>query len=45
MDRCCNFSNHNLSFDERCDILRKTPISLNMSYNERLLILKRRFGI
>lgn len=33
------------SFDERCEIVRQTPISWFMSYKERLSMLKSRFGL
>jgi len=35
----------NRSFDERCDIVRQTPITKEMSYEERLAAQRRRFGL
>lgn len=34
-----------LSFDEKCDLVRKTSISEDMSYDERLAMLKSRYGL
>ena len=34
---------HSLSFDDACDLVRSTPISLDMSYNERFDVLNRRY--
>lgn len=34
-----------LSFDEACEVSRRTPISFDMSYEERLSIIKSRFGL
>lgn len=35
----------NRSFDERCDIVRATSLTSEMSYEERLQMLRRRFGL
>lgn len=34
-----------LTFDERCDLVRKTSINLSMPYEERLRLLKIRYGV
>ena len=34
-----------LTFDERCEIVRRTPITKDMTYEERLATLRRRFGL
>jgi len=33
------------SFEERCEIARRTPITKDMTYKERLATLRRRFGL
>lgn len=38
-------SKKDLSFDERCDLVRRTSISTNMSYEERFAVLRRRYGL
>ena len=37
--------NPNRSFEERCEIARRTAVSLDMTYEERLARLKARFGL
>ena len=37
--------NPNRSFEERCEILRRTAITSDMTYEERLAALKRRYGL
>lgn len=37
--------NPNRSFNERCEIVRRTTISIDMPYEERLAILKSRYGL
>ena len=37
--------NPNRSFEERCDIARRTAITSEMTYEERLAMLKRRYGL
>lgn len=37
--------NPNRSFDERCDIVRKTALTPDMTYEERLKMLRLRFGL
>ena len=37
--------NPNRSFEDRCEIARRTAVSLDMTYEERLSRLKARFGI
>jgi hypothetical protein len=37
--------NPNRSFDERCDIVRQTAITKEMTYEERLAMLKARYGL
>lgn len=37
--------NPNRSFEERCEILRRTAISSDMSYEERLARQKARYGV
>jgi len=37
--------NPNRSFEERCEILRRTAITSDMTYEERLEMLKRRYGL
>lgn len=34
-----------VSFEEACNILRSNPITPDMSYEERLEVQKRRFGL
>lgn len=34
---------HPLSFDEACDLVRSTPISPDMTYEERFDVLKKRY--
>lgn len=33
------------SFEERCEILRRTSITSDMTYEERLAMQKRRYGL
>lgn len=35
----------NRSFEERCEIVRKTAITSDMTYEERLEMQKRRYGL
>ena len=37
--------NPNRSFEERCEIIRQTPITLDMTYEERLTTQKIRYGL
>jgi hypothetical protein len=37
--------NPNRSFDERCKIVRRTAITREMTYEERLAMQKARYGI
>ena len=37
--------NPNRGFEERCEILRRTAITSNMTYEQRLAMLKARFGV
>jgi hypothetical protein len=37
--------NPDRSFDERCEIVRETPITLEMTYEERLAAQRRRYGL
>ena len=37
--------NPNRSFDERCEIMRRTAITPNMTYEERLEAQRRRYGL
>lgn len=37
--------NPDRSFEERCEILRRTAITSNMTYEQRLAMLKARFGV
>lgn len=37
--------NPNRSFEERCKILRRTAITRDMSYEERLAMQKARYGL
>ena len=37
--------NPNRSFEERCEILRRTAITSDMTYEQRLAMLKARFGV
>lgn len=37
--------NPNRSFEERCDIARRTAITSDMTYKERLEMQKRRYGL
>ena len=37
--------NPNRSFEERCEIVRQTPITLEMTYEERLAAQRRRYGL
>ena len=37
--------NPNRSFEERCEIARRTAITSDMTYEERLAAQKRRFGL
>ena len=37
--------NPNRSFEERCEIARRTVITDDMSYEERLEMQKRRYGL
>lgn len=33
------------SFEERCEILRRSSITSDMSYEKRLAVLRRRYGL
>lgn len=33
------------SFDQRCEIVRRTTITLDMTYEERLAAQRRRYGL
>ena len=35
----------NRSFEERCEIVRQTAITSDMTYEERLKMLKSRYGV
>lgn len=35
----------NRSFEERCEIVRQTAITSDMTYEERLSMLKSRYGV
>lgn len=37
--------NPDRSLDERCEIVRRTAITADMTYEERLAMLRRRFGL
>ena len=37
--------NPNRSFEERCEIARRTAITSDMTYEERLAAQKRRYGL
>jgi len=37
--------NPNRSFEERCEILRQTAITSEMTYEERLAMLRLRYGL
>ena len=37
--------NPNRSFEERCEIARRTALTSDMTYEERLAMLKRRYGL
>ena len=37
--------NPNRSFEERCEIVRRTAITSDMTYEERLARQKRRYGL
>ena len=37
--------NPNRSFEERCEIVRRTAITSDMTYEERLAAQKRRYGL
>ena len=37
--------NPNRSFEERCEILRRTAITSDMTYEQRLAMLKARYGV
>ncbi len=37
--------NPNRSFEERCEIARRTAITSDMSYKERLDMQRRRYGL
>lgn len=37
--------NPNRSFEERCEIARRTAITREMTYKERLAALRRRYGL
>lgn len=37
--------NPNRSFEERCEIVRRTLITEDMTYEERLAMQKRRYGL
>lgn len=37
--------NPNRSFDERCEIARRTAVTSEMTYDERLAMQKARYGL
>lgn len=37
--------NPNRSFEERCEIVRRTAITRDMTYEERLAAQRRRYGL
>lgn len=37
--------NPNRSFEERCEIARRTALKSDMTYEERMAMLKRRYGL
>ena len=37
--------NPNRSFDERCEIVRRTAVNKRMTYEERLAAQRRRYGL
>lgn len=37
--------NPNRSLDERCEIVRRTAITSDMTYEERFAALRRRYGL
>ena len=37
--------NPNRSFEERCEIVMRTAITSDMTYEERLAVQKRRYGL
>lgn len=37
--------NPNRSFEERCEILKRTVITSDMTYEQRLAMLKARYGV
>lgn len=37
--------NPNRSFEDQCEIVRRTAITSDMTYEERLAALKRRYGL
>jgi hypothetical protein len=37
--------NPNSSFEERCEIVRRTAITRDMTYKERLAAQRRRYGL
>ena len=37
--------NPNRSFEERCEILRRTAITRDMTYEQRFAMLKARYGL
>ena len=37
--------NPNRSFEERCEIARRTTLKSDMNYEERMAMLKRRYGL
>lgn len=37
--------NPNRSFEERCEIVRRTAITADMTYEERLAMQKARYGL
>lgn len=42
----CYFEfNPNRSFEERCEIARRTTLKSDMNYEERMAMLKRRYGL
>lgn len=42
----CRFEfNPNRSFEERCEIVRRTAITPDMTYEERLAAQRRRYGL
>lgn len=41
---CFEF-NPNRSFEEKCEIVRHTPITRDMTYEERLAAQRRRYGL